>query len=64
MYISSTYVCAHAFQPACARSMHFSLRVRALVHECACVCARAVGSAAQSERATARWVSPCVYVYV
>ena len=34
---------------------------RVLVHECACVCARA---AAQRDRATARCVSPCVYVYV
>jgi hypothetical protein len=64
MYILSTYVCAHVCMYESARRIHFSVRARALVHECACVCARAAGAAAQHDRATARCDSPCVFAYV
>jgi hypothetical protein len=66
MFILSAYVCAHVRKSGCARSMHFSVRARALVRECVCVCvcARAAGAAAQPDRATSKCDSPCVYVCV
>jgi hypothetical protein len=38
--ILSTYVCAYVCKSECARRMHSDVRARALVHECASVCAR------------------------
>ena len=48
MHILSTCVCAHVWMHACARSMRFSVRVRARF----CMSARACGASGGSGGAT------------